>query len=439
METQKKRRGDRKDGRLMRELDSLHYVTGILYPNRCDNEAYISQRIDLTNMNAYIAKKNETETEFPYTMFHLVLAALMKTITLRPKLNRFIVNSNFYQRNEVSASFVVKKQFSDKGAEALAFLHCKDEYTLSDIHDYIRRQGFVEPLSAKFCNGTTSTCDGLSQWGSQEMAQTGYNSMEILRHYYGDDIELVVNAPIQDITQSYPGSPLRLGSVGEEVAVVQTSLNRISQNYPAIPKIQPVTGIFGEDTEYSVRQFQRIFNLASDGVVGKATWYKLVYLYVGVTRLSELVSEGQTFYKVQFQYPGVLREGDTGTEVQVLQYMLAVLAEFDEVIPPLTVDGVFGPSTANAVQSFQRQTDLLPDGVVGEATWDALYREFASLEAVLQQDVARFPFQASELIPSLVDLTLAAVSGHSETPRFGQHPGTDLRLGQSDQQEVSLS
>ena len=120
METQKKRRGDRKDGRLMRELDSLHYVTGILYPNRCDNEAYISQRIDLTNMNAYIAK--------------------MKTITLRPKLNRFIVNSNFYQRNEVSASFVVKKQFSDKGAEALAFLHCKDEYTLSDIHDYIRRQ-----------------------------------------------------------------------------------------------------------------------------------------------------------------------------------------------------------------------------------------------------------------------------------------------------------
>ena len=158
METQKKRRGDRKDGRLMRELDSLHYVTGILYPNRCDNEAYISQRIDLTNMNAYIAKKNETETEFPYTMFHLVLTALMKTIravstrwnmvltalmktiTLRPKLNRFIVNSNFYQRNEVSASFVVKKQFSDKGAEALAFLHCKDEYTLSDIHDYIRRQ-----------------------------------------------------------------------------------------------------------------------------------------------------------------------------------------------------------------------------------------------------------------------------------------------------------
>ena len=161
METQKKRRGDRKDGRLMRELDSLHYVTGILYPNRCDNEAYISQRIDLTNMNAFIAKKNETETEFPYTMFHLVLAALMKTITLRPKLNRFIVNSNFYQRNEVSAAFVVKKQFSDKGAEALAFLHGKDEFTVEDVHEYIRSQ--VQECRSEKVDSSTENMDILNK------------------------------------------------------------------------------------------------------------------------------------------------------------------------------------------------------------------------------------------------------------------------------------
>ena len=140
MDKQKKRRGDRRDGRLLRELDSLHFITGILYPNRCDNEAYISLRVDLTAMNEYLAKVNETETGFPYTMFHIVVAALIKTITLRPKLNRFIVNSNFYQRNEVSAAFVVKKQFSDKGAEALAFLHGKDEFTLKDVHEYIRSQ-----------------------------------------------------------------------------------------------------------------------------------------------------------------------------------------------------------------------------------------------------------------------------------------------------------
>ena len=107
MDQHKRRRGDRRDGVLLRELDSLHYITGIIYPNRCDNEAYVSLRIDLTAMNEYLARKNETEKDFPYTMFHLIVAALLKTITLRPKMNRFIVNSNFYQRNEVSAAFVV--------------------------------------------------------------------------------------------------------------------------------------------------------------------------------------------------------------------------------------------------------------------------------------------------------------------------------------------
>lgn len=161
METQKKRRGDRRDGRLLRELDSLHFITGIIYPNRCDNEAYISVKVDLTAMNAYLARKNETETDFPYTMFHMVVAALLKTITLRPKLNRFIVNSNFYQRNEVSAAFVVKKQFSDKGAEALAFLHGKDEFTVEDVHEYIRSQ--VQECRSEKVDSSTENMDILNK------------------------------------------------------------------------------------------------------------------------------------------------------------------------------------------------------------------------------------------------------------------------------------
>ena len=161
METQKKRRGDRRDGRLLRELDSLHFITGIIYPNRCDNEAYISVKVDLTAMNAYLARKNETETDFPYTMFHLVVAALLKTITLRSKLNRFIVNSNFYQRNEVSAAFVVKKQFSDKGAEALAFLHGKDEFTVEDVHEYIRSQ--VQECRSEKVDSSTENMDILNK------------------------------------------------------------------------------------------------------------------------------------------------------------------------------------------------------------------------------------------------------------------------------------
>ena len=161
METYKRRRGDRKDGRLLRELDSLHFITGIIYPNRCDNEAYISVKVDLTAMNAYLAKKNAEETDFPYTMFHIVVAALEKTITLRPKLNRFIVNSNFYQRNEVSAAFVVKKQFSDKGAEALAFLHGKETDTVAEVHDYIRRQ--VTECRSEKVDPTTGVMDYLNK------------------------------------------------------------------------------------------------------------------------------------------------------------------------------------------------------------------------------------------------------------------------------------
>lgn len=161
METYKRRRGDRKDGRLLRELDSLHFITGIIYPNRCDNEAYISVKVDLTAMNAYLAKKNAEETDFPYTMFHIVVAALEKTITLRPKLNRFIVNSNFYQRNEVSAAFVVKKQFSDKGAEALAFLHGKETDTVTEVHDYIRQQ--VTECRSEKVDSSTENMDILNK------------------------------------------------------------------------------------------------------------------------------------------------------------------------------------------------------------------------------------------------------------------------------------
>ena len=169
MNESKRRIGDRKDGKLLRDLDSLHFITGILYPNRCDNEAYISQRVDLTPIKAYIAEKNET-ADFKYTYFHIVVAALIKTITLRPKLSRFIVNGNFYQRNEVSASFVVKKQFSDHAAEALAMLHAKPTDTMETIHNYIRDQ-VTDCRSEKVDSSTESmdTFNKLPRW----MSKTG--------------------------------------------------------------------------------------------------------------------------------------------------------------------------------------------------------------------------------------------------------------------------
>jgi len=140
MKQQKRRFGDRKDGTLLRDLDGMHFITPLIYPNRCDNEAYISERVDLGPIKAFLAQKNAQPSDFPYTMFHVILAALIKTVTLRPKLNRFIANKNFYQRREVSAAFVVKKLFSDDAGEALAVVHAKDESTITSLHEDIFRQ-----------------------------------------------------------------------------------------------------------------------------------------------------------------------------------------------------------------------------------------------------------------------------------------------------------
>ena len=258
------------------------------------------------------------------------------------------------------------------------------------FNDYLRRPGFVEPLAAKFCNGTTVTCAGLSQWGSQELAQQGQNSTQILRNYYGD-VEIVPDAPIRGNQQSYPGTPLRLGSRGPFVTVIQTELNRISRNYPAIPKIPNVDGIFGPKTEAAVRKFQEIFDLTVDGVVGKATWYALVRLYTAVLSLSELRSQGQQFYAVNWAYPQGLQQGARGDKVRHLQYMLSVLSEFIPQIPELTQDGIFGPNTRNAVIAAQSWLGLPQTGVVDETTWDEIYDQFAGIEnRTLRSDVT-FP------------------------------------------------
>lgn len=132
-----KKFGDRRDGTLLRDLDSMHIIMPHLYPNRCDNEAFISETIDLTNAAAYLERRNAENPEYKYNIFQLVVTAMLKTITLRPKMNRFIANKNMYQRNEVSASFVVKKLMADHGAEALAFIHSKPEDTLDTIHEQI--------------------------------------------------------------------------------------------------------------------------------------------------------------------------------------------------------------------------------------------------------------------------------------------------------------
>lgn len=286
---------------------------------------------------------------------------------------------------------------------------------------YIRRVGTVEPLSARFCNGTTVTCEGLSQWGSEELAQQGFNSLEILRRYYGDDIELVVDAPIRGIENSYPGTPLRRGDSGDYVTILQVMLNRIAQDYPAIPRITPPDGIFGNRTENSVKAFQRIFGLTPDGIVGKATWYKLVYLYVGVTDLSELLSEGQRYYQVRPASDGnPIQEGDTGIEVTGLQYFLSIISQVNPSFQRLQIDGTFGPATRQAVIAAQRYFGLDPTGRVDLATWLSIYDEYLAAADALRNDV-RLPTAPQDIRSALLS---------------GQFPGYDLRYGSTDERSV---
>ena len=240
------------------------------------------------------------------------------------------------------------------------------------FNDYVRRIDNIEPLFTQYCNGTTVTCDGLSQWGTVELAEQGMTAFEILQYYYGDNIEIVEDAPIQGIVRTYPNTPLRLGSVNEDVKCIQRRLNRISTNFPAINKIMPVDGFFAETTDTAVRSFQSIFNLQVDGIVGKATWYQIQYIYYAVKKINDLNSEGLTLEDIPQQFHSPLAEGMTGNDVRVMQYYLAFIAQYDTSVNPINIDGIFGPMTRNAVIAFQKAYELEVTGIVNAVTYNRM-------------------------------------------------------------------
>ncbi|MBE7038142.1 MAG: spore cortex-lytic protein [Ruminococcaceae bacterium] len=268
---------------------------------------------------------------------------------------------------------------------------------VDEIFDsYIRRIGFAEPLATKYCNGTTVMCDGLSQWGSQSLAEQGRTSVEILRYYYGNNIEIVSDAPINEIRNSYNG-PLSIGSSNpRDVATVQVILNRVSEDYPLIPKLT-VDGVFGESTRDAVIVFQDIFNLSPDGIVGKSTWYKLIYLYTGMTGLSELNSEGQKYFNSPFEYPNSIELGDSGENVSVSQYLLQVVSWFYPQIPTIEITGVFDEATQNATKQLQKQYNLPETGILDATTWDYLYRIFVGIRTSLDSAISPIEKEAEYL------------------------------------------
>lgn len=248
------------------------------------------------------------------------------------------------------------------------------------FNTYLRRRGSIEPLFAAYCDGVKVTCDGLSQWGTVALAEEGRTPYEILQSYFGDDIDIVTNVPVGE-TPSAPLIPLQLGQIGPNVELLQRRINRISANFPAIPKIYPINGVFDTATEKAVKKFQEVFDLTPDGIVGPATWYRVLYIYNGIKRLSELNSEGLTLGEISTQFPSLLQNGSEGTGVEVLQYYLAYIAQFVPTVPPVTVDGYFGPATESSVRAFQRSYGLPSDGIVGERTWRELTDVYRGLVA----------------------------------------------------------
>lgn len=266
---------------------------------------------------------------------------------------------------------------------------------VDEIFDsYIRREEFIEPLYAEFCDGIEVQCNGLSQWGSVNLANQGKGYFSILQDYYGKDIVLEKNVPVEDITVSAPLVTLREGDTGRDVELIQRKLNRISTNFPGIPKIYPADGFFGKSTTDAVKKFQEVFDLNVDGLVGRGTWNQIQFIYNAVKKLYTVNSEGLKISDVTTRYTDTLSEGSSGDGVLTIQYYLSYIALFIQTVQPAAMDGSFGPATTNAVKSFQQSYGLPITGVVDRLTWDRIENVYYDLVSELD-----FEFYGGRILP----------------------------------------
>ena len=262
------------------------------------------------------------------------------------------------------------------------------------FNDYIVKDGQVQPYYAQYCDGRKTTCNGLSQWGTVSLANQGKDPLQIIRYYYGNDTTIKYNAPVGETTTSYPGYEIGLGQAGNPVSAIQRDLNRIRKNYPAIPLIETNLGIYNQETEDAVKKFQEIFALPVTGIVDKATWYKIKYIYTSVKKLSDLYTEGLTTDEATFQYRDVLEYGDTGIEVEFMHYYLDSIAFLDNDIPRLKTNSVYNDSTRTMVMAFQKKYGL---PVTGKFT----YQDFNVLKSVYDNMLKSFDKEYKDFVDDL--------------------------------------
>lgn len=285
---------------------------------------------------------------------------------------------------------------------------------VNEIFDnYVVKGNQVQPYFTTYCDGRVTTCNGLSQWGTVNLANQGKSPLDILKYYYGSDISIKYDAPVGDNTQGYPGYPVGLGNAGNPVLAIQRDLRRISKNYPAIPYITNTLGIYDEETVSAVKKFQEIFNLPITGIVDKGTWYKIKYVYTSVKKLADLYSEGLTQDEVTFLYTDKVEYGDTGIEVQYIHYFLDAIAFLDNDIPRLPTNSIYNNNTITMVKAFQEKYGLPVTGVF-------TYTDFSVLRKVYDDILKSYSNEeyVSDLYP---DYFLVKGMTNNDVKRFQRY------------------
>jgi len=313
--------------------------------------------------------------------------------------------ANFYAQNSLTLNRIYTQWYRSQGYDfditsttAFDQAFFNDRATFEETNaivdrlfkKYVARINAVEPLFTSYCDGRQTTCAGMSQWGTVALAREGKNYLEILKNYYGENIE-IRNAEVEEIPpDSFPGL-LKVGSSGEAVANIQNRLNRIGIDYPQLPFVLSLSSYFDIDTEIAVRAFQRIFGLPITGEVDRDTWYEIQYIYTAVKQLATLASEGERPESDNFGGRD-LKEGDRGTEVLRMQWYLNRISYFLEgELPSNAPTGVFSARTEENVREFQRYFNLPQTGIINEETWNrivsvyySLLQNFPEEEAVLE-------------------------------------------------------
>lgn len=245
---------------------------------------------DSTATNYYVPYKdyiknvacNEIYTTWPEAALRANILAIMSFT-----LNR--VYTEWYRGKGYDFTITSSTAFDQKWIYGKTIYEDISQIVDEEFANYLTRPNIAQPLLTQYCDGKRVSCPNwMTQWGSKQLADDGLSAIEILRYYYGNNLNISSAETIAGIPASYPGYDLSIGSSGDKVLQLQEQLNRIAQNYPAIGTIA-TDGIYGPNTAEAVKKFQQVFNLPATGITNYSTWYKISQIYVGVTKIAENV------------------------------------------------------------------------------------------------------------------------------------------------------